>query len=317
MIDFRELPDDGTRFEQLVRELLLTYELSPRWTGQGPDQGRDLIATETATGPIGTFNRIWLVSCKHYAHSGRAVGRQDVASVVDDCRQAKADGFLLVCSTHPSSGTIQKLSELAADRANRLTTAYWDSVELEKRLLNPTGFSLAHQFFPESMRARSWRIYNAGSPSFWAAHFKSSFFYLASRKSTGFPPLEEVELIFARLSNVVPLGENQNLRLRAVYFDDKNEQFYIFVDYLVPQGATDILPPGELNKILKDGDGLHSRGNAMWYVAHWDVRLIRTRPKSDSYQLDHRDYYEPHLRNFRDGVLRHNRSVGELISWFE
>src|SRR5712691_9329212 len=106
MIDFTELPDDGTAFEQLTRELLLISGLSPEWTGQGIDHGRDLIAEETATGPLGSFRRKWLVQCKHLAHSGRSVSRRDIPSVVDDCRQVNADGYLLVCSTRPSSGVV-------------------------------------------------------------------------------------------------------------------------------------------------------------------------------------------------------------------
>lgn len=50
MIDFTELPQDGRLFEQFVREMLLILDLHPRWTGVGPDQGRDIIATEKLTG---------------------------------------------------------------------------------------------------------------------------------------------------------------------------------------------------------------------------------------------------------------------------
>jgi Restriction endonuclease len=118
MIDFNELPQDGTALEQLTRELLLVAGLSPQWTGRGPDQGRDLIAEETATGPLGSFRRRWLVQCKHFAHSARSVSRNDIPSVVDDCRQVNADGYLLVCSTYPSSGVAQKLSEISNDPSN-------------------------------------------------------------------------------------------------------------------------------------------------------------------------------------------------------
>src|SRR3989442_1527477 len=88
MIDFSELPQDGVAFEQLVREILLILDLHPRWSGIGPDRGRDILATEILSGPLAQSKRLWLVQCKHFAHAGRSVGRNDVGAVVDDCHQA-------------------------------------------------------------------------------------------------------------------------------------------------------------------------------------------------------------------------------------
>jgi hypothetical protein len=80
MINFKELPDDGVAFEQLIRELLIREEFEVRWTGVGPDGGRDLIFTERTLGPMAGFERTWLVSCKHNAHSEKSVGINDLAS---------------------------------------------------------------------------------------------------------------------------------------------------------------------------------------------------------------------------------------------
>ncbi len=63
MIDFSELPKDGRAFEQFGRELLLICGVRPHWTGQGPDQGRDIMAKETLIGPIAEANRTWFVQC--------------------------------------------------------------------------------------------------------------------------------------------------------------------------------------------------------------------------------------------------------------
>lgn len=86
MIDFKELPEDGAAFEQFVREMCLNYDLHPQWTGKGPDQGRDILISERARGPVGDFFRKWLVQCKHFAHSRKSVGRDDLGSILDDCR---------------------------------------------------------------------------------------------------------------------------------------------------------------------------------------------------------------------------------------
>lgn len=304
MIDFKELPDDGTAFEQLVRELLRVADASPAWTGKGVDQGRDLIAEETATGPIGSFRRRWLVQCRHYAHSGRSVGRDDLLSIVDDCRQANADGFLLACSTQPSSGTVTKLQEIANEPTNRLVTAFWDGVQIEKRLLQPRAFALAHVFFPKSMASTPWRVYNMGSPNRWAAHYRVYFLHLSSRVSSYFPNLAEVEHIIARLETLRPRTENEAIRPRAVYYDDKHEQFYVFADYLVPDKAEASLSPSDFESTLKDWRGLHSDGESEWYLTGWDIRLVRTHPFSDHYHEDHADYYKPYIAHFEHGAFR-------------
>ena len=173
------------------------------------------------TGPLGSFRRRWLVQCKHFAHSARSVSRNDIPSIVDDFRQANADGYLLVCSTHPSSSVVQKLDEISNELSNRLITTILDSVELEKRLNEPRGFALAHIFFPISMRNTPWRIYNMGSPSKWAAHYKNYFIYLSCRQSAHFPSVSEVEIIAERLEQIHPQKPNELIRPR-VYFDEKN-----------------------------------------------------------------------------------------------
>lgn len=310
MIDFEELPDDGNALEQLTRELLVVAGLRVQWTGKGADQGRDLLADEDADGPLGSFRRRWLVQCKHNAHGRKSVGRKDLASVIDDCRQVGADGYLLVCSTQPSSGVVTKLREIADTPANRLVTAFWDSVELEKRLTEPRGFALAHQFFPVSMKDTPWKIYNAGSPSRWAAHYKDAFLYLSSRISSYLPSLDEVATIVQRLAKI-PVGKNESVRVRAVYFDDKHEQFQVFADYMIPAGRKPKLAPSDFEARLHDGQGLHYDADSMWYLTYWDISPVRTNRESDRFHLDSAEYYEPHLRNFETGSPR-DRTIGEV-----
>jgi len=313
MIDFKELGKDGVAFEQLVRELLLKSDLAVAWTGAGPDGGRDLVAEEFAKGPLGSFRRRWLVQCKHKAHGGRAVSTTDVRAVVDDCRRVSADGYLLACTTHPSSAVVKKLTEISGEPANRLVTAIWDGVDLEKRLSQPANFGLAQLFFPKSTSEVPWRIYNMGGPQRWAAHYRGYFFYLSSRIAVNFPSISEVEAIVDRLE-ALEVGDAEDVRLRAVYFDEKHEQFTAFADYLVPEDATPRAQPEEFNAVLLDGLGLHNDEHAQWYITHWDVRLVRTLPWSERYQPDAASYYDPFVRNFETGSRRGN-TVGELRTW--
>jgi Restriction endonuclease len=307
VIDFTELPSDGVKFEQLVRELLVRSGFEVHWTGVGPDGGRDLVLVEKSDGTLAPFQRKWLVSCKHYANSGQSVGLDDVSDINDACDAVGASGFLLACSTQPSSTVVRRFEEIEA-RA-KIIVRYWDSVEIEKRLNAPQTFPLIHLFFPESAKDNPWKIYNTYSPSFWAANYKDYFLYLGSRTAHTFPSLEDIEQIVGRLESIkLPEGTDWNLhfiRPRAVYFDDKHEQFSVFADYLYPRDQEGtVLSPQDLNEILRDGMGLYSDETGMWYITHWDIRYVSCWQISDHFHLDHQDYYKPFMERYRIGLAR-------------
>lgn len=315
MIDFKELPDDGTAFEQFVRELLLIADLHPQWSGKGPDQGRDMIITERSLGYLDSFERRWLVQCKHFAHAGCSVGRGDVGSVIDDCRQVGAQGYFLVCSTQPSAGLVTKLDEIRNRPENELVTKIWDGVDIEKRLQEPRCFSLGHLFFPTSFTNTPWKIYNKGAPNKWTAHYKTYFLHLSSRIAGRYPGLRECEYIIGLLETIHPTGESEAIRPRAIYFDDKHEQFTVFADYLVPHKQQPALRPSDFNAILNDGQGLHSDSGTMWYITYWDIALKRIFPSSDHFDLDHYDYYDPYGGTFEVGIPRDRDFVGEMAHY--
>lgn len=304
MIDFTELPTDGTAFEQLVREILLIGDLHPQWTGKGPDQGRDIIATERISGSLAPFERRWLVQCKHFAHAGKSVGRDDLGSVIDDCRQAGVSGYLLACSTQPSSALVTKLKEIESNDANGIITRIWDSVDIEKRIREPRSFALGHLFFPSSFAATPWRIYNDGSPNRWTANYKSYFLHLSSRISASYPDLAECEYIFGRLESIRPNESYECIRPRAVFYDDKHHDFTVYADYLVPHDQEPSLKPSDFNAILDDGQGLHSDGLCMWHMTQWDIELRRIAPYSDHYNVDHYDFYVPYRGTYQIGSPR-------------
>lgn len=303
MIDFTELPKDGTAFEQLVRELMLIADMRPHWSGKGPDQGRDIIITEVANGPLAIFERRWLVQCKHYAHSGKSVGRDDLGSIVDDCRQVGAEGYLLACTTQPSAGLITKLSEIQNQPANNIVTTYWDAVDIERRIREPRSFALGHLFFPRSFEATPWQVYNDGSPNRWTANYKDYFFHLCSRISGKYPDLAECEIIVDRLESI-SIGPGERVRPRAIYFDDKHEEFTVFADYLVPSDSQPQLKPSHFQAHLLDGTGLHSGKSGSWYATYWDVELRKTWPLSDHFHVDHYDYYVPYRGTYQIGMAR-------------
>lgn len=126
MIDFKELREDGVDFEQLIRELLLAEGLEVHWTGVGPDGDKDLIVIETYKGRLGSIKRKWVVQCKHNAHSGKSVSKDDL-NIMETCLAVDADGFLLACSTQPTSALVRHFKEIEDNK--NIQIKYWDSIE--------------------------------------------------------------------------------------------------------------------------------------------------------------------------------------------
>jgi hypothetical protein len=144
-IDWTLLSSDGRELEQLTRDLMGAFGYRPSWSGYGPDGGRDLTAMEPGAPDFGAFPRKWLVSCKHNAVSGEAVGYSDVGDVPGRLSQYGCQGFLLVCTTHPSS----RLVDAFRDWADNTTYVfhYWDDPTLRILLRRPEASSVLEAYF--------------------------------------------------------------------------------------------------------------------------------------------------------------------------
>jgi hypothetical protein len=148
-IDWTRLSRDGREFEQFTRDLMNALGYRAAWSGQGPDGGRDLIAMEPGVADFGGFARKWLVSCKDNAFNGRAVGFADVREVPGRLAQHGCQGFLLVCTTHPSSGLMETF------RGWRDNTPYlfhyWDEPILHLLLRRSEASTVLATYFPTAV----------------------------------------------------------------------------------------------------------------------------------------------------------------------
>ena len=308
MIDFTELPEDGVRFEQLIRELLILEGFDVHWTGVGPDGGRDLVVTEKLKGELSERDRKWLISCKHKANSGKSLGRDEAGSISEDCRAIGAEGYILVCSTQPTSSLVTRLEEIEKNQG--IITKFWDAIEIENRLSKPNTFKLIHTFFPQSAKNYQWKIYNAFSPAFWAANYKDYFLYLSCRHSNTYPYLESIETIVSIMERIQIFKDaeygwdSHYLRLRAVYYDDRHCTHIAYVDYIYPTGTdkSKLINPKELYDLFFKS--FTDEDHKVMNLPEWDVLFIEKNTGSDSFQLDHKNFYEPYLSEFEHGNAR-------------
>lgn len=282
MIDFTELPLDGVKFEQLVRELLLVEGMRPFWTGQGSDGGRDLLVEEKLQGTLQDGKRLWLVDCKHKAHSGKPVNLSDVSDITDRCKSVGAEGILIACSTHVSSGLSRRLQEIC--NKNNFLSEIWDGVALERKLISPNAYHVAQQFFPVCMGEPSWKIYFVDGQKCWMTAYKGNFLYLFSRSGMSPLPLCDAEVIVDHVKEI-ELGDGEELRVRSIWHDTPNGPFYnVCIDYLVPSANLPLCSPKYLKTFLNEYCVLGGSVN-------WCVRLQVVLPQSDYYSEDDRYFY--------------------------
>ena len=230
MINFKELDKDGNDFELLIRELLYNKGLEVYWSGKGIDGGKDLLCIERPISCFKSVEKKWVVQCKHNAHSGKAVGITDLEDIVGICDAHNATGYILACSTYPSSSVVQRFEQIQNNK--HITIVFWDARTIERELLRPDNWDVANMFFPKSMNDSKWRI-STIEPGFWHANYNGNIFYMATRLGTNYDYfLIDIERIISQFEEIV--CEKGIVRLRASYFDEKNTNYVIYLDYLKP-----------------------------------------------------------------------------------
>jgi hypothetical protein len=156
LIDFKEIPSSKGGAEgqdmwalfarEFFEALHLIIEEGP---DRGPDSGRDLIITESRRGVLRAGNHKWLVSCKHYAHSNKAVPDKDEIDPLGRVNKFHADGFIGFYSTVPSSGLSKTLEKIK----NETEIEIYDGEKIERALLENRDLkNLFERFFPNSYK---------------------------------------------------------------------------------------------------------------------------------------------------------------------
>lgn len=162
ILDFKEIPQanlgSGVQdtFELFARDFLQTlgYKIIYQ-PDRGADGKKDLIVQESREGLSGITNIKWLVSCKHYAHSGKSVTDKDESNIVDRVLSHECNGFLGFYSTLPAVSLVNNLRGLES----KIVFQIFDREQIERTLLDTLeGLKLANRYFPKSYS--SYRIEN-------------------------------------------------------------------------------------------------------------------------------------------------------------
>ena len=156
IIDFKEIPlankADGLQdtFELFARDFLeeIGYKIIQH-PARGADGKKDMIVSDTRKGVSGETIINWVVSCKHYAHSGGSITdniEQDIRDRIDSNKGCT--GFIGVYSTLPGNTLINKLSGLID---KNIEYHIYDREKIEKLLLKTDRSRiLIMRYFPNS-----------------------------------------------------------------------------------------------------------------------------------------------------------------------
>ncbi len=155
ILDYTEIPQANLggglqdTFELFARDFLedLGFEILQH-PDRGADGKKDLIVGEVRKGVGGKTIIRWLVSCKHYAHSGKSVSDTDELDINDRVAAHKCQGFLGVYSTLPATSLNTKLHGYG----DKIEHEIYDRERIEKELFkHPEGLKLARRYFPISI----------------------------------------------------------------------------------------------------------------------------------------------------------------------
>jgi hypothetical protein len=299
MLDFSEISEDGTQFELLIREILFSLDYHVIWSGVGADGGRDLLVREEIQSIFGRRFFTWLVQCKHFAKSRRSVGVKDLDNVVDSCVQHNANGYLLVSSTYVSSAVVNRLEAIDADRSKHLAANFWDCTILERLLRTPENWGIAQRFLPVSSHAQNWQLSRTTQPNSWVVNYRGHHIILNNR--IGSSTYSHFSSIKNRVDDIakLELDDNQFLKIRSVYYDDKGGSYLYYLDYMIPHDAHNRLDPKSIARALGEDYALEDG-----QIYQFDIRSVRYFPASDHYDPNHYNYYVPYTGSFLVGERR-------------
>jgi hypothetical protein len=154
LVDFKEIPvansgsGDQDVFEMFAHDFFwgLGYEIE-EGPSRGADRGKDLIVVEPLFGILSQAKKRWLVSCKHYAHTGVSVPERDEIDIIGRVEKFNCHGFIAFYSTLPSSS----LSATFNDLRDRTSIEVLDRARIEHFLIAEERLrEVLRRYFPNS-----------------------------------------------------------------------------------------------------------------------------------------------------------------------
>ena len=155
-LDFKEIKSSkgsDSTFEYFTKDFLgLLGFLIVEGPYDGPDGGRDLIIEEIRQGRLGQTKIRWVVSCKHYVHtgkSGKSVGAQHESNIENRLNTFNCSSFMGVYSTSVTESLAKTVKAISSK--NNGEFYFFTPEEIETELIRTAeGSLIASKYFPIS-----------------------------------------------------------------------------------------------------------------------------------------------------------------------
>lgn len=156
ILDFTEIPKahiatgNQDTFELFARDFFVEVLKFKTLSGpnRGADGGKDILFEEYHSGTLSENKLVWLVSCKHKAHTGLSVSTNDENDISDRVAQFKADGFIGFYSTLCSSGLNNRFDSFR----EKFGIEIFDKEKIEKYIFKHKSYELLKRYFPVSYK---------------------------------------------------------------------------------------------------------------------------------------------------------------------
>jgi hypothetical protein len=152
LIDFKEIPVSNSImtnqdiFEKFARDFFksIGYEIENE-PARGSDGGIDIKVSQV----INNKKFFWLVSCKHYARTGKSITKRIETDIADRIMQQNCDGFIGFYSTIANTSLSNALEKLK----NKFPYQLFDNEKIESNIVGIKQHeNLFLRYFPKSYR---------------------------------------------------------------------------------------------------------------------------------------------------------------------
>jgi hypothetical protein len=132
-------------FKQLkIEKGIVDVNVKP--SGAGSDGGRDILVTFRINDSLVTFTRKWVIQCKFY---NRNLKLSDIANINIPTlvHEYGANGYLLICKEHVSSGISKKFENLELNCKFKYRYIFWHGSSFLDKII--TMDKLVKVYFPK------------------------------------------------------------------------------------------------------------------------------------------------------------------------
>ena len=242
-IDFTQL-DDWKAFERLTSDLLEAEGFRIVSEPSVDRSGVDILAEEVLASHSGATQIVrWFVQCKHYAESGKSIGRKEVEEILYCFNPRPEGGLLIVIDTDVGEEADRVIKNYSQGKGQDRLIKVWNRRELENRLVR------------HPILLKKYRLGKRESPvritAFEGADLRSKKILIVSDSSAFSYQLFSLLNDFCETVHLITVWQYQSAGRSQLLFDDLLELKHDLVILFLGDSFAFPLPDGLRQKLIR------------------------------------------------------------------